>query len=92
MDPRKYEKHMEFPSKIRELSMNNVIIKRIIDDYAMGGILTREEAWARMVEMLARNWADEQRRYCDEMMATRKGDAQMITSARTFDDEFSGKV
>ena len=47
------QRHSEFPDPIMQLAMYNPLIHRIIDQYAHGEILTREEALCQMVVNLA---------------------------------------
>ncbi len=43
----------EFPGPLRDLYQNNVVVNKIIDAYAYGSIVTREEALCQMVIALA---------------------------------------
>lgn len=45
----------EFPHEIRTLAETNTIIHRVIEEYAHGAIITREEALCRMIIILARS-------------------------------------
>lgn len=46
----------EFSGPIMDLAMHNSIIRRILDCYVAGQIITKEEALSQMVVALATDW------------------------------------
>ena len=53
---------LDFPDQIQELSRNNPIIYKCIQDYAHGRIITRDECLAQMIIMLAHDWGEQEER------------------------------
>lgn len=53
----------EFAAPIRNLAQQNALIRRIVECYAHGDIITREEALCRMVVELARDWEKSRKDY-----------------------------
>jgi hypothetical protein len=51
----------EFGPQISELSLHNPLIYEVIQQYARGMIITKEEALCRMVVELGQNWEEKQR-------------------------------
>lgn len=58
----------EFPDRIRELSLDNVLVHQIIEMYASGQIITIKEAMCQMVVGLAQDWKAANDRYCRALM------------------------
>lgn len=63
-------RRMEFRGPILDLGYNNPVIAKVIDAYAAGEIVTKEEALSKMVTMLAENWSEVSKRYFEMAMAT----------------------
>lgn len=59
----------EFNGPIMKTAIRNPIIHKIITMYAIGEIITKEEALSRMVVELAKDWKEEQRRACEAILA-----------------------
>lgn len=58
----------EFPGPIQNLAQQNPLIRSIVECYAHGTIITREEALCRMVMELSRNWEKQRKDYEAIMM------------------------
>lgn len=63
-------RYNEIPRRIHELSMNNPLIKRVIDEYTHGNIVTKEEALCQMIVHLAANWKEMEQSYINLAMMT----------------------
>ena len=48
------ERQSEFPTMLRQLSYNNMIVNRIIEAYVHGAIATKEEAYCQMIIELSK--------------------------------------
>jgi hypothetical protein len=58
----------EFPQHIQQIAMQNPLIYQIVTAYAVGQILTREEALCQMVVQMSKDWdALQQKAYRDLM-------------------------
>ena len=54
--PERYRRMREFPDAIQRLSLDNSLIRRLMEMYAHESILTKEEALCQMVVEMAKNW------------------------------------
>lgn len=61
------KRYAEFPDQIRLLGYDNAFVKRVMDEYAHGGIILLEEALCRMVVGLAEK-SDETEKRMIEML------------------------
>ena len=59
---------LSFEGPIMDASRDNPVIHRIIQEYAIGHIITKEEALSQMVVMLATNWQAQQRKAFEMLM------------------------
>lgn len=55
----------EMPAPIRELSHNNPLVHDILHRYAIGIIITKEEALCQMIVGLSRDWAKQKADYIE---------------------------
>lgn len=46
----------EFPRQIQQLGTQNPLVRRIMECYAHGEFITREEAYCQMIVGLSKNW------------------------------------
>lgn len=58
------------PEPILRVSHHNPLVHRIITQFAIGEIVTWEEALCQMVVGMARNWDEQQKRAFQQMMAS----------------------
>jgi hypothetical protein len=58
----------EIPGPIRELGMENPLIHQIIDQYAVGSIITKEEALCQMIVGLSKNWSELSKKHFEILM------------------------
>lgn len=64
----RYQRQLQLPTEIVELSRNNVLVHHVIEQFVAGRIITPTECLAQCVVNLARNWEEAQRRACDDML------------------------
>jgi hypothetical protein len=57
-----YDRIRSFSGPIADLGMNNPLVRQIMEQYAHGLIITKEEALSQMVVQLAKDWTELQRR------------------------------
>lgn len=62
------QRYEEIPQRVRELSTTNPLVKRVIDLYIGGEIITKEEALCQMVVGLSKDWAEVSRRHFEIVM------------------------
>jgi hypothetical protein len=55
----------QFPERIQRIAADNPLINRIVQEYAVGNILTFDEALCQMVVLLAKNWDKERQAYLE---------------------------
>lgn len=68
-DQQEFERRADsFDYPIRKLGMTNVFVHRIIQEYACGHIVTKEEALCQMIIGLCTSWTELQEKYCSIMM------------------------
>jgi hypothetical protein len=75
----------EFAGPIAAISRNNPLIHQIIQRYAHGEIITKEEALSQMVVLLAKDWTEIQKRAYE--MAALMTVPTVVPSENPFDQE-----
>lgn len=66
-----YERRFShFEDPIRLLGYNNPLVREVMERYARGIIITKEEALCQMVVGLNKDWSDERRRHYEMVMQT----------------------
>lgn len=64
-----YEKRMcSFDTPLLKAGDENPLVHRIMKEYAIGHIITKEEALSQMVVGLFKEWTDVHKRYCEFML------------------------
>ena len=60
---------VELPEPIRRLASRNSLVHHIATQFAIGDIITKDEALCQMIVGLARDWDAAQKRACEDYLA-----------------------